>query len=210
MSETPRLGLPYLDMGQAQKEMTHNAALARLDGLVQVTCLEVRSDPPAEPAEGAVYLVGDSASGAWEGQEDSLAAWHQGWHFTAPEAGWRVCDQDRERILTHDGSQWRAVPELQVPSLDNDWIGYGSGYAGIRYFRDAEGRVTIEGVMQAGSDGVVFTLLEGYRPADTLMFCCWSGGGPYRVDVRANGEVEVHASNTVFSSLAGISFIAAG
>ena len=77
------------------------------------------------------------------------------------------------------------------------------------FLRDVRGRVILEGVMQAGSDGVVFTLLDGYRPAETLMFCCWSGGGTYRVDVRANGEGEVQASNAVFSSLCGISFYAA-
>ena len=73
-------------------------------------------------------------------------------------------------------------------------MNYGSGFAGVRYFRDERGRVTIEGMMQAGSDGVVFTLLEGFRPAETLVFCCWSGGGPYRVDVRASGEVEAQAA----------------
>jgi len=33
-SNTPRLGLPYLAAGQAQKHVTLNAALAGLDGLV--------------------------------------------------------------------------------------------------------------------------------------------------------------------------------
>jgi hypothetical protein len=97
---------------------------------------------------------------------------------------------------------------LQIPTLSLGWIGYGSGYVSPRYRKDRHGRVTVEGLMQSGTDGVVFTFLPGFRPDGTLMFICWSGGGPYRVDVRATGELEVFGSNAVFSSLTGISFFA--
>lgn len=210
MSETPRLELPYLAAAQAQKEITHNEALNRLDALVQPVCLEIRDDPPAEPAEGAVYIVGDSPSGAWVGHAAAIAAFYGGWLFLAPASGWLCHDLASGLLLRFDGSAWAAAPAVQLPSLGNDWIAYGSGFAGPRYYRDAHGLVTVEGLMQAGSDGVVFTLLPGHRPADSLMFCCWSGGGAYRVDVRSDGEVEVHASNSVFSSLSGIQFYAAG
>src|SRR5690625_3828836 len=214
MSQSPKLGLPYLEMSQAQKEITHNEALARLDALVQARALGQRDAPPPgpeedPPEEGDLYIVGPTPSGAWIGHAGELAAWYGGWIFLAPQPGWSLLEAGSGRQLTFDGSAWQAVPPVQIPSLGNGWINYGGGYGGVRYFRDTQGRVTIEGMMQAGSDGVVFTLLEGYRPADTLVFCCWSGGGPYRVDVRANGEVEVQASNAVFSSLAGVSFTAA-
>ena len=209
MSRSPKLGLPYLEMSQAQKEITHNEALLRLDALVQARALERRDVPPGDPEEGDLYIVGAAPSGAWSDHEGKLAAWYGGWVFLAPQPGWSLLEAASGRRLTFDGSAWQAVPPVQIPSLGNGWINYGGGYAGVRYFRDERGRVTIEGMMQAGSDGVVFTLLEGFRPAETLIFCCWSGGGPYRVDVRANGEVEVQASNAVFSSLAGVSFTAA-
>jgi len=208
MSQSPKLGLPYLEMSQAQKEITHNEALARLDALVQARALGRRDDPPGDPQEGDLYIVDDSPSGAWLGQAGALAAWYGGWIFLAPRAGWSLLEAGSGRRLTYDGSSWQALPAVQIPSLDNGWINYGGGFAGVRYRRDARGWVTLEGMMQAGSDGVVFTLLEGYRPAETLIFCCWSGGGPYRVDVRANGEVEVQSSNAVFSSLTGIGFYA--
>ena len=209
MSRSPKLGLPYLEMSQAQKEITHNEALLRLDALVQARALERRDVPPGDPEEGDLYIVGAAPSGAWSDHEGELAAWYGGWVFLAPQPGWSLLEAASGRRLTFDGSAWQALPPVQIPSLGNGWINYGGGYAGVRSFRDERGRVTIEGMMQAGSDGVVFTLLEGFRPAETLVFCCWSGGGPYRVDVRANGEVEVQSSNTVFSSLAGISFTAA-
>ena len=212
MSQSPKLGLPYLEMSQAQKEIIHNEALARLDALVQAHCLGQRDAPPGPeedpPEEGDLYIVGESPSGAWSGHAGELAAWYGGWIFLAPQPGWSLLEEASGRRLTFDGSGWQALPAVQIPTLGNDWINYGSGYAGVRYFRDERGLVTIEGMMQAGTDGVVFTLLEGYRPADTLVFCCWSGGGPYRVDVRANGEVEVYSSNVVFSSLTGVRFYA--
>ncbi len=67
---TPRLGLPYLAAAQAQKHVTLNAALARLDGLVQ-TAVVSRSTAvqPAAPADGALYLLPAGASGAdWSGR----------------------------------------------------------------------------------------------------------------------------------------------
>lgn len=101
-----------------------------------------------------------------------------------------------------------ATPSVLIPSLSNSWINYGSGYGGCRYYKDHNGLVTIEGLIQAGVDGTLFTLLPGYRPADTLMFACWSGGGAYRVTVDSAGAVVLSGSNTVFSSLAGIQFYA--
>jgi hypothetical protein len=100
------------------------------------------------------------------------------------------------------------TPAAQIPGLGLGWIGYGGGFQSPRYYRSLDKLVTIEGLMQSGTDGTVFTLLAGYRPAADLMFICWSGGGAYRVDVQSDGDVVLSGSNTVFSSLAGISFYA--
>lgn len=54
-----RLGLPLLQTGQAQKEMTHNEALTLLDFAVQPVVEAVGVDtPPAAPAPGACWVVG--------------------------------------------------------------------------------------------------------------------------------------------------------
>lgn len=101
-----------------------------------------------------------------------------------------------------------------IPSLNSPWINYGGGFGGARYFKDAAGVVHIEGLIQApgGSptSGVtLFTLLAGYRPADTMMFCTWNGGGAGRIDVDSAGNVVMQSGNTAFTSLSGISFIPA-
>src|SRR5690625_3212300 len=210
MSQSPKLGLPYLEMSQAQKEITHNEALLRLDALVLARALAQRNDPPGDPAEGDLYLLGDSPSGAWAEQAAGrLAAFYGGWIFLEPQPGWRLLEAESGRELSYDGSAWQALPALQVPSLEGGWISYGSGHAGVRYRRDIQGRVTIEGAMQEGSDGPVFTLLEGYRPAETLVFAGWAGTAACRLEVQAGGLVTVSASDSVFTSLSGVSFYAA-
>lgn len=101
-----------------------------------------------------------------------------------------------------------------IPTLNSPWINYGGGFGGARYFKDASGVVHIEGLIQApggsSTSGVtLFTLLAGYRPADTLMFCTWNGGGAGRIDVDNGGNVIMQSGNTSFTSLSGISFIPA-
>lgn len=67
---TPRLGLPYLAASQAQKHVTLNEALARLDGLVQ-TAVESRTvaAQPSDPDDGVLYILPADATGAaWTGR----------------------------------------------------------------------------------------------------------------------------------------------
>jgi hypothetical protein len=42
MSNTPNLILPYIDAAQAQKHVTHNAALSSLDAQVQLSVSTAR------------------------------------------------------------------------------------------------------------------------------------------------------------------------
>ena len=68
MTDTPNLGLPFIDGGQAQKHVTHNEALRILDAAIQISVSDVtRTVPPLSPAEGARHVVAVGASGAWSG-----------------------------------------------------------------------------------------------------------------------------------------------
>jgi hypothetical protein len=68
-NRSARLDLPYLLPAQAQKHVTHNEALLRLDQLCQLVleAAEV-SDPPAAPDNGAAYGLAATPNGAWAGQ----------------------------------------------------------------------------------------------------------------------------------------------
>ena len=67
--QSPRLALPFLLPSQAQKHVTHNEALSRLDIAVQLAVEGIAAEtPPALPAEGQVWALGPAPTGAWAGQ----------------------------------------------------------------------------------------------------------------------------------------------
>ena len=110
MSETPRLNLPLLLPSQAQKHVTVNEALTRLDGLAQL-CLVSRSvvTPPDPVPDGDCYLVPAGATGAWAGQSGSIAiGTNGGWTFVAPGHGWRAFIADEGVPATHADGAWKA------------------------------------------------------------------------------------------------------
>lgn len=84
-----RYGLPFVQSGQAQKEVIHNAAIAPLDALL---CLVVESRtllvPPAVSSTGGAWIVGPGASGAWSGQSGKIAILDaSGWSYVVPPGG---------------------------------------------------------------------------------------------------------------------------
>ena len=108
MSNTSTLGLPLVQPSQAQKHVTVNEALVRLDALAQLT-LASRSlgAPPIAPAEGALYVVPAGATDAWIGLDGQLALFiNGGWVSLAPKTGWRAWITDEGVQATFDGVAW--------------------------------------------------------------------------------------------------------
>jgi hypothetical protein len=109
--ETELLALPYIMSAQAQKHITHNEAIRRLDALVQLSLASrSQSYPPPSPNAGERHLVGAGSSGAWAGQDGSIAAWQDGaWMFYAPVAGWIAVVEDEASVIWFDGSLWQGI-----------------------------------------------------------------------------------------------------
>ena len=111
MSETtPNLDLPLVMPAQAQKHVTVNESLLRLDALVQAQA-QSRSlaVQPGAPESGQCWLVPAGASGAdWALMTPGeLAIWRDGfWSEVSPKAGWRVHVLDEARDVVFDGSNW--------------------------------------------------------------------------------------------------------
>lgn len=117
MSETPRLALPLLAAGQAQKHVTHNDALMRLDALVHlVVASRTQTVPPVMPGETAAYIVPADGSGVFAGHQDDLAIFEDGaWSFLAPRAGWQAWVTDEAEHHVWTGTQWRrSQPQSSV------------------------------------------------------------------------------------------------
>jgi hypothetical protein len=106
---TPRFALPFILPGQAQKELFHNEALARID-LALHPAVEgpPAAEPPAAPVEGECWIVAADAAGDWSGRDNKLAMWTEsGWRFLAPPPGTSAWNKAAAVPLQWDGDQWR-------------------------------------------------------------------------------------------------------
>ena len=151
-----RLALPLLQSGQAQKEVTHNEALALLDLAVQAGVAAVGVNaPPDAPAPGACWIVGTTPTGAWAGHAAALAGWTDGgWRFVAATEGmavWSVADVMAARYV---GGAWTVgglvghalqIDGLRVVGPRADPIVAPAGGTVI----DSEGRAAIGMILDA-------------------------------------------------------------
>lgn len=117
MSDTTQFTLPLLEAAQAQKHVTMNEALTRLDALASPSAISADlGSPPITAAEGETYVIAAPAGGDWTGRAGQLAFFvNGGWDFAAPRPGWRVWVADRGGSMTWTGGAW--APDLVGPSL---------------------------------------------------------------------------------------------
>lgn len=110
---TPKLGLPYIDQGQAQKEVTHNQALKLLDGLVQLSVKDrTTTAPPNSPSEGDRWIIPAGATGVWAGRTNQIALWtDSAWAYFTPLPGW-VCFIEAEGVVAYANGAWQSVSVL--------------------------------------------------------------------------------------------------
>jgi hypothetical protein len=115
-----RHALPFLMPAQAQKHVTHNEALTRLDLLVQLAVESFDAlTPPATPLAGQIWALGDMPVGAWAGQGGRLAAWvDQGWDYVTPRTGMVACSGTDLRVFGPSGWTKPDIGPLQnLPGL---------------------------------------------------------------------------------------------
>jgi len=112
MSEqaTLRCGLPLLQPAQAQKHVTVNDGLMRLDGLVNLVLQSVSAASPAVAVtDGQCWAVPFGAAGVWAGQAGRIAIGaNGGWVFAEPQRGQRAFVVDQGATALWDGTTWLA------------------------------------------------------------------------------------------------------
>ncbi|MEM9270589.1 MAG: DUF2793 domain-containing protein, partial [Pseudomonadota bacterium] len=110
-TETANLALPLVQASQAQKHVTVNEAMARLDALTQ-TVVERQdlTDPPTGALDGTAYVVASGATGGWAGQDGKLAlSLNGGWQFVSPKEGFQAWDAQAGVRLVYAGGLWSAL-----------------------------------------------------------------------------------------------------
>jgi Protein of unknown function (DUF2793) len=107
MAITAHMGLTLVEQAQAQKEVTVNEALQRIDAVLNNGALQVGlNTPPVTPLNGDVYIVGTSATGAWTGQNKAIAYYDQIWRFISPKAGSTLWVQNLASFYVYNGTDW--------------------------------------------------------------------------------------------------------
>ncbi len=100
--------LPLIQPAQAQKHVTHNAALTALDVLVQTSATSrTVTVAPVGAVSGDCYIVAAGATGVWLGQDLSVAVYSGSfWDFYAPKTGWRVWIEAENAEAVFNGTVW--------------------------------------------------------------------------------------------------------
>ncbi len=108
MSQTDNLSLPFILPSQAQKHVTHNEALLKLDAIIQLSVQSRNlATPPTSPDAGSRYIVPASATGDFAGKTGKLATFQDGaFQFSDPQIGWLCYIVDETSWRYFDGSSW--------------------------------------------------------------------------------------------------------
>jgi hypothetical protein len=179
---TERLALPLLAASQSQKHVTHNEALVALDALVQLAVIDRQSVPPEAPDEADRYIVSGPASGAWSGQDDTVAVYQDGaWQFLQPHAGWVAWAAAMEASLVFDGTAWSDLKPRQADTF------------GVSATADADNRLAVSSPAvlfnHAGSGSQIKVNKQAAGDTASLLFQTnWSG----RAELGLAGDDDWH------------------
>ena len=158
--QSPRWAFPLLQPGQAQKEMFHNEALVAIDMIVQAVVVSADIDtPPASPAPGACWIVGDAPTGDWAGRAGCLAGWTGGgWRFVPPVEGMAVWIADQALPGRFREGEWVAgVMECHSLTIGGEQV-VGARQSAIP---DPSAGVTIDAEARSAI-GAILAALRGH------------------------------------------------
>lgn len=128
MTNTSHLDIALVEQSQAQKEVTVNMALTRIDAILNTGVIDKDlSTPPGSPSTGDVYIVGATATGDWASHEDEIAYFDQIWRFIVPNEGLMLWVSDEDSIYVYDGSSWAIATSGSGESNTASNLGAGTG-----------------------------------------------------------------------------------
>jgi len=136
VDNSTNLKLPYIAAAQALKHITHNEAIRALDAIVQLAVLDRDlTAPPASPGDGERYIVAGSASGAWAGNDNQIAAYQDNaWIFYAPLEGWLAWVADEDQLYAFSGTVWTKVSDSDLQNI---------AMLGVNAIADATNRLSL-------------------------------------------------------------------
>jgi len=133
--------------------------------------------------------------------------------FTVTNATHKDVVNARVTAINSAGNSGYGTSSVTVPlwtsfSLQNNWVDYSPPYTSAAYTKTSGGVIVLKGMVRAGS-GNVATLPVGYRPAMSIMMTTSSNQTASRIDIRADGTINVAVGSNAWVSLDGIEFMPA-
>lgn len=157
---TEILSITEILSSDSQKETLHNRALRELEAqLVHVKDKDLAT-PPGSPAEGDVYIVAASPTGAWAGHVGDIAHFYGGsWKFHVKREGLVLWIDDEDLLYAYNGSAWGTLfgAGSIFPVVDTTAILKGSSDATklLKFEVDGLTTATTRTVTVQDKDGVI-------------------------------------------------------
>jgi len=125
MTTSARMLITQMSATQNNRSVTVNAMLAMLEaagGIFSAIAVGTNT-PPGSPAEGDLYIIGTSPTGAWASNAKNAAIlFNASWYFIPPIKGYRAFDQTSSAKYIYDGSAWTAeANSLAKATAANIW-----------------------------------------------------------------------------------------
>lgn len=191
------LSLPFIQPSQAQKHVTHNEGMRRLDALVQLSVLSAtQTTPPGAPQDGDRYILPSGATAAWVGQDGVLASFEENsWVFYVPQTGWSTWVGDVAEHQVFDGTDW--VVSYGLPDFQN------LDHLGVATTADATNRLAVSSpatlLTHAGSGHQLKVNKAGQSDTASLLFQTnWSGRAEMGTTGSDDFEIKVSDDGTTF------------
>lgn len=190
MSNSPNLSLPYIQPSQAQKHITHNLAIERLDALVHLSLTELyASEPPAAPFDGQVVGVAAGATGAFAGEDGKLAYRTNGaWMFVPPRNGFKAWVESRGSFYVFQEGDWRVLLAVGIHELEG--LGLNTGWDQVNRLAVASAATLLS------HEGAGHQLkINKADPADTASLLLQSGfSGRAEIGLAGSDDLAVKVS----------------
>lgn len=124
MSSTPKLGITEHAESQVNGEVVANTAYRKLEAASVLEVLDRDlTAPPGSPVDGATYIVGAAATGAWAGQDGKVAVYANGWIFFTPKGGMIAFVKDEKQWWAYSSAESEWHPMQRIRSLTEHWTG---------------------------------------------------------------------------------------